>query len=122
MSNTTPRGRNKALLAIPIVLVLIPLGYSAVSPLLARRAQAIQVSLERPDPQYEYCVQDTTWMRFHHWELLRDTRKAVVRYGIREDPGLRRCAECHTSRQNFCAVCHTAVSMTPDCWGCHYYP
>jgi hypothetical protein len=122
MSNRIPPRRRNAFLAIPIVLVLIPLGYSLVSPLFARDTEAVEGFLERPDPQHESCVQDTTYMRFHHWELLRETRKAVVRYGIRGDVGLKRCGECHTSRERFCAVCHTAVSMTPDCWGCHYYP
>jgi hypothetical protein len=122
MSNPTPlRGRN-ALLAIPIVLVLIPLGYSIVSPLFAGDARAVDVFLERPDPRHESCVRDTTYMRFHHWELLRATREAVVRYGIRGDVGLKKCGECHTSRERFCDRCHDAVSMSPDCYGCHYYP
>ena len=122
MSNRIPPRRKNALIAIPIVLVLIPLAYSVVSPLFARDAQTVEVFLEMPDPQQESCVRDTTYMRFHHWELLREARKAVVRYGIRGDVGLKRCGECHTSRERFCSRCHTAVSMTPDCWGCHYYP
>ena len=126
MANPTPRRRNYALIVIPIVLLLLPLAYSAaVAPLQARRVEAARPFLEMPDAPHTACVRPTTWMRFHHWELLRETRKAVVRYGIRNDPelpGLQRCAECHTSRERFCHQCHSAVSMTPDCWGCHYYP
>jgi hypothetical protein len=122
MSNRIPPRRRNTLLAIPIVLVLIPLAYSVVSPLFARNPETVEGFLEMPDPQHESCVEDTTYMRFHHWELLRETRKAVVRYGIRGDPGLKECGDCHTSRERFCDACHDAVSMTPDCWGCHYYP
>ncbi|MHC5008176.1 MAG: hypothetical protein ACYTGF_12535 [Planctomycetota bacterium] len=122
MSNTTPRRRKNAVISIAVVLVLVPLAYSVVSPLWARDAKAVTGFLERPDPQHESCVQDTAYMRFHHWELLRETRKAVVRYGIRGEVGLKGCGDCHTSRQRFCDVCHDQVSMTPDCWGCHYYP
>ena len=46
----------------------------------------------------------------------------VVRYGIRGEIGLKKCKECHTSRERFCTKCHEAVSLTPDCYGCHYYP
>ena len=61
-------------------------------------------------------------MRRHHWELLRGVREEIVRYGKRGEIGLDRCRECHTSRERFCNVCHDAVSLTPDCFDCHYYP
>jgi hypothetical protein len=102
--------------------MLLPLGYSVVSSLFAREPAMPQGFLERPDPKYENCVRETTYMRFHHWELLREIRKEVVRYGERGDLGLSKCSECHTSRERFCNRCHEAVSLYPDCFGCHYYP
>ena len=42
MSNRIPPRRRNALLAIPIVLVLIPLAYSVVSPLFARVAETVE--------------------------------------------------------------------------------
>jgi hypothetical protein len=81
------------------------------------------VFLERPDPKYDRCLKETRYMRYHHWELLRGIREDIVRYGQREeDIGLYRCRECHTSRERFCNRCHDAVSLTPDCFDCHYYP
>jgi hypothetical protein len=107
---------------IPVVILLIPLGYSIVSPLVAQERRADRPFLERPDPQYEACLRDTTYMRHHHWELLRTVREEVVRYGVRGDVGLMKCKECHTSRERFCNRCHDAVSLYPDCFDCHYYP
>ena len=109
-------------LILPVLLVLLPLGYSVVSSVVPPDTRAAEPFLERPDAKYDRCVKDTTYMRFHHWELLRDIRKEVVRYGERGDIGLNKCRECHTSRENFCNRCHDAVSLHPDCFGCHYYP
>ncbi|MFC2085001.1 cytochrome C, partial [Bacteroidota bacterium] len=71
---------------------------------------------------YKNCVRETEYMRHHHWELLRTIREEVVRYGKRGEINLKKCQECHTSRERFCNKCHDAVSMKPDCYGCHYYP
>lgn len=108
--------------AIPILVILSPLGYSVVSYVFAQDTQDDRPFLERPDPKYENCVRDTEFMRHHHWELLRGIREEVVRYGKRGEVGLSKCRECHTSRERFCNECHDAVSMKTDCFGCHYYP
>ncbi|MHC4696077.1 MAG: hypothetical protein ACYTFA_04960 [Planctomycetota bacterium] len=118
---STQSNRNGLLIAVAVVVILIPLGYSVVSPLFAQDAGADQPFLERPDAKHESCVRETTYMRFHHWELLREIREEVVRYGQRGDVGLKKCTECHTSRERFCNQCHNAVNLYPDCFGCHYY-
>ena len=115
-------GKKVNLVLIPVVIILLPLGYSVVSSQLAEPPSAEELFLEMPGPEHDACVKETTWMRYHHWELLRQTREEVVRYGERGNPGLAKCMECHTSRERFCNKCHDAVSMTPDCYGCHYYP
>ena len=107
---------------IPILIILFPVGYSRVSYGLAEGADSALPYLERPDAKHENCVRETVYMRYHHWELLRSIREEVVRFGKRGDVGLNKCMECHTNRERFCDVCHNAVSMTPDCFGCHYYP
>ena len=124
MNTNKISGRNKSLAAvvIPILILLIPLGYSVISHVFARDIENPQPLLERPDEKYENCVKETKYMRYHHWELLRAVREEIVRYGIRGDIGLKKCRECHTSRERFCNRCHDAVSLTPDCFGCHYYP
>jgi len=123
MSEKSQPGTRRALFAIvPVIIVLFPLGYSVVSSLFAQDTLPGGTFLERPAPEHENCVKDTAYMRFHHWELLREVRKEVVRHGRRGDLGLSKCGECHTSRERFCNRCHDAVSLHPDCFGCHYYP
>jgi hypothetical protein len=109
------------MVAIALVL-LAPLAYSAVASLFAREVERHDLFLEMPHPQYEECVRDTSYMRYHHWELLREIREEVVRYGKRGEVGLFMCKDCHKSRERFCARCHNAASVFPDCYGCHSYP
>ncbi|MCP4703724.1 MAG: hypothetical protein GY865_03865 [candidate division Zixibacteria bacterium] len=108
--------------AIPIIIIFILIAYGVISNVVALGNEPPQVILERPDAKYDNCVENTEYMRYHHWELLRGIRENIVRYGIRGDVNLNKCKECHTSRVNFCDQCHNAVSMAPDCFGCHNYP
>jgi len=62
------------------------------------------------------------YMPYHHWTLLREVRNEVVRDGVRGEISLDRCRGCHPGRERFCNRCHEAVSLAPDCFGCHYYP
>lgn len=109
-------------IAIPILIILLPIGYSIASYIFVQDNPNPQLFLERPDEKYKECVKDTEYMRHHHWELLRGIREEIVRYGVRSEINLNKCRECHTSRENFCDKCHNTVSLTPDCFGCHYYP
>jgi hypothetical protein len=123
MSEERPSsGKGLILVVVLIAVILLPLAYSLLSSVLAQSAESPRVFLERPDPKYKECVEDTEYMRFHHWELLRRVREEVVRYGIRGDVGLHTCKDCHVNRERFCNQCHNSVSLFPDCYGCHYYP
>ncbi len=116
-------GRGPVLLVLAVVLILlIPLGYSVVGGILPQDPASLELFLEYPDAKHENCIKDTTYMRYHHWELLRGVREEVVRYGKRGEIGLHQCQECHTSRERFCDRCHHATSLTPDCFDCHHYP
>lgn len=108
--------------AIPLIIILFPLLFSVFSFVFAQQPADDTAFLEMPAAQYTECVKETEYMRHHHWELLRAVREDVVRYGKRSDISLRKCRDCHTSREDFCMKCHTATSLTPDCFGCHYYP
>lgn len=119
---STGGGMNTRVVVLVVLIILLPFGYSFVSYVLAQGGQHPQPFLERPDEEYKECVRETRYMRFHHWELLRGIREEVVRYGSRGEIGLSGCKKCHTSRERFCNRCHDAVSMTPDCFECHYYP
>ncbi|MCK5126977.1 MAG: hypothetical protein KAR42_12040 [candidate division Zixibacteria bacterium] len=109
-----------ALLAI--IIIIYPLGYSLTDYAIANDRAEAQPFLERTAPEITDCVEDTIYMRYHHWELLGKIREEIVRYGKRGDVSLDTCKKCHTSRVKFCNKCHDAISMTPDCFGCHYYP
>jgi hypothetical protein len=106
---------------IPVVIILLPFGYSVFSGVFAG-ASDIRPFLDKPDAQYENCVRDTEYMRFHHWELLKELRDETVRLRKRMDITVDDCRKCHTNRERFCNQCHEAVNLKPDCWGCHYYP
>lgn len=106
---------------IPVAIILLPLGYSFVSGVFAG-SPSPRPFLERPDAKYESCVRDTEYMRFHHWELLKELRDETVRMRKRMDITLADCRRCHTNRDRFCNRCHDTVNLKPDCWGCHYYP
>ena len=117
-----PDPRRTTLTVVIILVILIPFGYSVVDRVVAQGPDPAELFLEYPDPQYTACVEDAEYMRYHHWELLRRTREEVVRFGVRGEVDLNRCRDCHTSRERFCNRCHDATSLTPDCFGCHYYP
>lgn len=112
--------------AIPALIILLPLGYSVVSYVLAHGSQSSPPFIERPDKKYQSCVKETTYMRFHHMDLLKEIREDVVREGKRGEIGLaiglNNCRKCHASRERFCNQCHNAVNLHLDCFGCHYYP
>ena len=116
-------GNTKAIaVVILVIVILLPVGYSLVTYVIARGSPGTVPFIERPAEKYEKCVRETAYMRFHHWELLQQIRDDVVRNGIRGEIGLKNCRECHPNRERFCNQCHKAVSLYPDCWGCHYYP
>lgn len=114
--------RQALLVSILGLIILCPLGFFIVRGVVSLGAEPAEPLLERPDEKHESCVEETEYMRLHHWELLRGIREEVVRYGKRGEVGLDKCRECHTSRERFCDRCHNAVSLKPDCFGCHYYP
>ncbi len=132
---TTARGSvNIALLAFAALFIpfLYSLGMYVAGPPEATYEEFLEPT---PDPTLG-CVRDTDFMRYHHWEFLKDLRDDVLRDGKRgavqtgpvtpEDarvrPRLQDCRICHESRAEFCDRCHGAVNLTPDCWNCHDYP
>ncbi len=113
---------NTFAIILPLLIILFPLSYSVMNYVFAHGKQGTQPFIERPDERYKNCVRETVYMRFHHWKLLNEIREEVVRGGKRGEIGLDKCRECHPNRERFCNQCHNAVSLKPDCFGCHYYP
>ena len=116
------RGNAGRVVLISGLIILMPVGYSVARAAFAQRPDMPDVFLERPIAAFQDCVDETTHMRFHHMDLLKDLREEVIRDGIRGELTLEHCATCHTSRERFCDRCHTAASVILDCFGCHYYP
>jgi len=130
MSPKAPDSRRDGstrLVAILVLILLTPLGYYVVAGGVGARGLAGEPFLEPaapPDPAVERCIGNRTAqeMRFEHWGYLHQARENAVRYGKRTKEGLDSCKNCHKSRERFCNRCHDAVSVKPDCYGCHNYP
>ncbi len=115
-------GNTGRVVAICGLIILLPIGYSVARALIPRATDAPQVFLEMPAAAFQDCVEETSYMRIHHMDLLKQIREDVIRDGIRGEVTLEQCARCHTSRERFCDRCHQAANVILDCFGCHYYP
>ncbi len=118
--STLFRDNHRLAVAGFILIILAPFGYSLVQPVFTRGSSTTDVFLDVPAEGE--CVRETAYMRFHHMDLLKQTREEVIRSGLRGEVTLSGCRECHTYREGFCNRCHDAVSLILDCFGCHYYP
>jgi hypothetical protein len=115
-------GNSKAVgiaVVIAVLIILFPLAFSIVSLPFSNVPDPF---LEMPDAEMGPCVREKEYMRYHHMDLLKELREKAVREGKRGDIGLKSCAGCHVNRDGFCNRCHNAVSLSLDCFGCHYYP
>lgn len=87
-----------------------------------------------PTPKGENCVEETSYMRKNHMDLLLHKRDETMFKGIRtKEHSLNECIDCHvtpaedgkTARiddddsQHFCSTCHAATAVTLDCFECH---
>ena len=87
-----------------------------------------------PTPKGENCVEETSYMRKNHMDLLLHKRDETMRKGIRtEKYSLDGCIDCHatpaedgkTARisdedsKHFCSTCHVAAAVKLDCFECH---
>lgn len=103
------------------VVMLLPLLLSLGGFVFGREPEVPRVFLEAPDPQWNACVRDATFMRFRHMDLLKEVREEVIREGMKGGITLAGCGDCHHNRDQFCDKCHQAASVHLDCFGCHYY-
>lgn len=86
-----------------------------------------------PPPKGEQCVEETEWMRVHHFETILHQRDETVKKGVRTSKhSLKNCINCHITanqagvyarysdkEQHFCASCHEYTAVTIDCFHCH---
>ena len=122
---TKPRGKAKtAAIVVPLVLILLPVGYSVAAAVISPGAGDPTPFLEMPDAEHETCIDGirADEMRYRHMDKLKRMRDRVLREGDRTGPSFEDCKTCHKSRERFCNRCHDRVNLTPDCFGCHDYP
>jgi hypothetical protein len=75
------------------------------------------------------CVEETSWMRKNHMNVLKHQRDEVVYKGVRDAKhSLKTCIECHASvkddsvsarADSFCVACHAYQAVKIDCFECH---
>ncbi|MBN1588550.1 MAG: hypothetical protein JW888_03455 [Pirellulales bacterium] len=112
--------------AIIVLIILFPFGYSMVQPIVSQDTEAAEPFLDLPKGT---CVAERTYMRYHHMDLLKEARDEAVREGKRGKKGLNgeeitinNCLKCHGNRERFCDRCHEAVNLHPNCFRCHFDP
>ena len=114
-------------LVIFLAVVTLPIWYS-----LAFAEEVRMPELELPTNATQ-CIEEASWMRANHMDLLNEWRDAVVRDGEYEYTSVSEgmtgqtcsmsltgtCLSCHTSRDTFCNRCHEYAGVEPTCWDCH---
>jgi cytochrome c len=123
------RDRGRIALGFGVVLALV--AFPLWQGLAAGRRTTARPALERATGEAP-CVEDTTWMKAHHEDLLNAWRTAVVRDGQRyytASSGQRHemsltgtCLKCHANSDAFCERCHRYAGVELRCWSCHVQP
>ena len=80
----------------------------------------------------EQCVEETSFMRKNHMDLLQHQRDETVHKGIRtKKHSLKECFTCHVVKdanntpvkvsnpKHFCRECHDYAAVNVDCFQCH---
>ena len=99
-----------------------------------RPALADVVMPDIPKAKGDKCVEETSFMRRNHMDLLKHQRDDTLRKGIRtKKHSLQGCLDCHAvyeddaktiavtikSEKHFCNSCHNYAAVKIDCFGCH---
>jgi hypothetical protein len=86
-----------------------------------------------PEPQIPadetQCIESRDYMRLNHMDLLGQWKQSVVRGGetnyVASDGKewaislTETCMSCHSTKAEFCDLCHKYVGAEPECWTCH---
>ena len=124
----------RLVVAVSAAIILFPLGFSLVSaafsdgPQLPESRGGAYCLAEEDDEENRV---PREYMRYHHMDLLKQTRDEIVREGKGEVwfyDGPRKvefddCRNCHPSREDFCNRCHKPVNLYLGitCFRCHEY-
>ena len=122
----------------PVARWLLPLALAAMAFAVSSPGRAAGEAATMPSAPVaaaagERCVEETSFMRRNHMELLKHHRDRTVREGVRTTRhSLANCVNCHADKetgsvvglnsqgkQGFCAGCHSYVGVQLDCFECH---
>jgi hypothetical protein len=114
-------------LIVGVGLLLSPFIYDA-----GKAAKAPDPELTAKAKEAKECVEETSYMKSSHMQLLDEWRNTVVRDGERYYKAKNgkvyykslqtTCLDCHSNKSKFCDQCHNYVGMVPYCWTCHIEP
>jgi hypothetical protein len=78
------------------------------------------------------CVENTSYIKSNHTDLLNKWKESVVRNGVRVYKAgdgkthlislTGTCLNCHSNKTQFCDRCHDYAGVKPQCWDCHVAP
>ena len=114
-------------LIVGVGLLLSPFIYDA-----GKAAKAPDPELTAKAKEAKECVEETSYMKSSHMQLLDEWRNTVVRDGERYYKAKNgkvyykslqtTCLDCHSNKSKFCDQCHDYVGIDPYCWTCHIEP
>ena len=121
------KGKIVAGLCIFVILVTFP-----VCDNLGKAAPAPEPVLSEKAKAAKECVEDLSYMKAEHMQILDVWRDTVVRDAKRvyvnskgkeyEMSLSNTCLDCHVDKAQFCDKCHNYASVSPYCWDCHIDP
>ena len=102
----------------------------AMAGLLSANATADVAKPVIPKGKGDKCVEDTSFMRRNHMEMLKHQRDDTMHNGIRTERfSLTGCMNCHAyvndqpvsikDERHFCNACHKYAAVKIDCFECH---
>jgi len=109
-----------------LIIMLTPFWYNSLT------GKATYVPQLKIGIDARQCVENTSYMKSNHPDLLNKWKESAVREGERVykagDGKLYvisltgTCLNCHSSKAQFCDRCHDYAGAKPQCWDCHIVP
>ncbi|MEI6152979.1 MAG: sulfate reduction electron transfer complex DsrMKJOP subunit DsrJ [Deltaproteobacteria bacterium] len=109
-----------------LIIMLTPFWYNGLT------GKATYVPQLKIGTDAEQCIENTSYMRSNHSDLLNKWKEAVVREGMRVHKAgdgklyikslTGTCLNCHSNKAQFCDRCHNYAGAKPQCWDCHIIP
>lgn len=109
-----------------LIVMLTPFWYNSLT---GKAAYVPQLKIGTDARQ---CVENTSYMKSNHSDLLNKWKESVMREGIRVHKAgdgklyvislTGTCLNCHSSKAKFCDRCHDYAGAKPQCWDCHIVP